>query len=610
MAVRGPGAARRAVRRRAGAANHRHEQHQRWPEAIRCAERLVARDPLREESHRLLIRLCQASGDRARAVRAYHVCATTLERELGVDPAPETRAVYESLVVAALADRIPGTPPLVGRAAERARLAAAWRAAASGHPRLVLVTGEAGVGKTRLVDDLRARAAAVTAEARGYPAEGPLAYGVATAWLRSAPVAARLSRLGRPDLTELARLLPELAAPGHASRTAARGGVAAPAARRDRPRAAGRGRAAAARRGRRAVGRRPVAAPDPLPDPLRTASRFVAATARREELDEHHPLTALTTAVAALGRLTEIELARLSREETARLAEHITRTPPGPAGLERLYRDSEGNPLFVVEALRPDAPAARQVQAVITSSLRPGSRRRPPPRPAWPRPSGRRSPRTSWPPPPGWTSRRSWPRWTSCGAAGSSARTARTPTTSATAGSGTPPTPRSARPAGGTCTSRSRGRSSAASTRPRRRSRRTTSRRARPRRPSAGTSGRRRPPSGCTRTPTRCARWSGRWRCPASCRTAPVPPGSSSGCSDIPVKPTTSATSPCRPRAGLPSHAYSRAAAEVWAAIVAIDRGEVAEIRRHARALSAGPADETLNQVRLAARALRLPGRS
>jgi hypothetical protein len=75
----------------------------------------------------------------------------------------------------------------------------------------VLVTGEAGIGKIRLVEELRAHAGGVTAEARGYPAEGPLAYGVATAWLRSGPVAARLTRLVRADLTELARLLPELA---------------------------------------------------------------------------------------------------------------------------------------------------------------------------------------------------------------------------------------------------------------------------------------------------------------------------------------------------------------------------------------------------------------
>jgi DNA-binding SARP family transcriptional activator len=348
----------------------RYEQRQRWPEAIRCAERLVALDPLREESHRLLMRLCQASGDRARAVRAYHVCAGTLERELGIDPAPETRAVYESLVAAARADRTPGPPPLVGRAAQRSRLAAAWRAAASGRPGLVLVTGEAGVGKTRLVDDLRAQAGAVTAEARGYPAEGPLAYGVATAWLRSAPVAARLSRLGRPDLTELSRLLPELAA---------RATPPEPL-----PDAELRHRLLGAiRRALLAAGAPLLLIVDDaqwadaqslglihyLIRSAPPARLLVAATARREELDQHHPLTGLTTAVAALGHLTEIELARLSREQTALLAERITGAPPGPAGLDRLYRNSEGNPLFVVEALRPDAPDAQQVQAVIAGRL-------------------------------------------------------------------------------------------------------------------------------------------------------------------------------------------------------------------------------------------------
>src|SRR6185312_11905062 len=79
-----------------------------------------------------------------------------------------------------------------------------------------------------------------------------------------------------------------------------------------------------------------------------SARLLVAATARREELDEHHPLTTLTSALQASGHLTEI----------------------GEAGLGRLYADSEGNPLFVVEALRPDAPAtASKVQAVIAGRL-------------------------------------------------------------------------------------------------------------------------------------------------------------------------------------------------------------------------------------------------
>jgi DNA-binding SARP family transcriptional activator/tetratricopeptide (TPR) repeat protein len=356
-----------------------HEQDHRWPEAIRCAERLIARDPLREDYHRLLIGLCRASGDRARAVRAYHVCATTLEDELGIEPAPETRVLYESLVAGGQGDRaspnraskVPGTPPLVGRNDERARLAAVWQAAASGHPRLVLVTGEAGIGKTRLVEELRAHTGAVTAEARGYPGDGSLAYGVATAWLRSGPVAARLTRLVRADLTELARLLPELA-----------GQVTPPEPLAE---------AELRHRLRGAIGRALLAAGAPLllivddaqwadaqslrliHDLIRSAPSarlLVAATARREELDEHHPLTTLTTALAALGHLTEIELTRLSREDTARLAGHVTGAPLDQAGLGRLYADSEGNPLFVVEALRPDAPAtASMVQAVIAGRL-------------------------------------------------------------------------------------------------------------------------------------------------------------------------------------------------------------------------------------------------
>jgi DNA-binding SARP family transcriptional activator len=92
----------------------RYELDRRRPEAIRSAGRLVAHDPLREESHRLLIQLCQASGDRARAVRAYHACAATLERELGIAPSPGTRAVYESLIAARSAPtgtKVPSTSP-------------------------------------------------------------------------------------------------------------------------------------------------------------------------------------------------------------------------------------------------------------------------------------------------------------------------------------------------------------------------------------------------------------------------------------------------------------------------------------------------------------------
>jgi DNA-binding SARP family transcriptional activator len=352
---------------------HQYEHDRRWAAAIRSAERLVAGDPLREQSHRLLIRTCHASGDRARALRAYHVCASTLERELGIGPSPATRALYEELI-----DAVPdadgasgGSAPFVGRAAEMARLRGLWREATGGRAQIVLVTGEAGVGKTRLVDELRAQASTVTVEARAYAAEGPVAYGLATAWLRADPVSARLPRLERAHLLELARLLPELTSQ-----------VPPP---EPVPEAELR------RRLFDAIGRALLAAGAPLlligddvhwadTQSLRflhylmraapSARLLVACTARREELDENHPLRRLINAVQSLQRFTELPLERLDRNETALLAAGITGAPVDSAELDRLYGDSEGNPLFLVEALQPDAPAATsQVQAVIAGRL-------------------------------------------------------------------------------------------------------------------------------------------------------------------------------------------------------------------------------------------------
>src|SRR5439155_3644745 len=130
--------------------------------AIAYAERLLRQDPLHEETYRLLMRLNDSLGDRARAIRVYHVCVATLERELGVAPSAATREVYEALLpperepaaAERPAERIGGPPP-IGRAPEWARLEAIWRATEAGRAQFVLLTGEAGAGKTRLVEELR-----------------------------------------------------------------------------------------------------------------------------------------------------------------------------------------------------------------------------------------------------------------------------------------------------------------------------------------------------------------------------------------------------------------------------------------------------------------------
>ncbi|MGH3734231.1 MAG: ATP-binding protein [Micromonosporaceae bacterium] len=93
---------------------------------------------------------------------------------------------------------------------------------------------------------------------------------------------------------------------------------------------------------------------------------MVAAAARLEELD-HPPLHDLVTELRVRERLAEIELARLTPEETATLAGQPA--PPRPAAeSEQLYRETEGNPLFVIEAVRAGAQS-RKVQAVIEARL-------------------------------------------------------------------------------------------------------------------------------------------------------------------------------------------------------------------------------------------------
>jgi DNA-binding SARP family transcriptional activator len=367
------------------------EARREYGEAILCAEQLLRHDPLHEETYRLLMRLHDARGNRARALRVYHDCTATLERELGVAPSAATREVYEALLPAE-AEAAAVEPPdgrvggasLVGRAVEWTSLTTLWRAAESGHAQLALVSGEPGIGKTRLVEELRSwcvERRAVTAVARSYPAEGALAYAPIVTWLRSPALEVRVERLTGAYRAELARLLPEL-------------GAEAPERATPEPLSASEQR----RRLFDAVIRVLLAAGGPLllvaddlqwTDPetlqflhylLRTAPEarlLVAATARREEIGASHPLHDLVAGLRLLGRITEIPVDRLGPEETALLAARVAGRPLVPADAAELHAETEGNPLFVVEALRAGWASASEprrwltprVQAVIESRL-------------------------------------------------------------------------------------------------------------------------------------------------------------------------------------------------------------------------------------------------
>lgn len=137
------------------------------------ARRAIAYDPIRETCHRALIARLAAAGRQAEALAAYGKCRAVLKAELGVEPSPETQALARRLTAAASPGAAPGTPvaaprppagpPLVGRESEVRQLERWFGAAMTGGPGGIgLLTGEAGIGKTRIAAEL-----AAVVEARG-----------------------------------------------------------------------------------------------------------------------------------------------------------------------------------------------------------------------------------------------------------------------------------------------------------------------------------------------------------------------------------------------------------------------------------------------------------
>lgn len=195
--------------------------------AIETAHRWVKRDPSEENAYRRLIEAYAVSGDRQAALAAYESYRTELEEDLGVIPGPEIEALAarvqsetgENRPAPGHRFRVAGEPlflkvPLVGRSEEFGALIAEYHAAREGGPRSVAVIGEAGIGKTRLVNEFLSWAEAQGAEVlRALAVEsGDVPYGPMLGALRE-----RIERERAPDdllddfwLAELSRLLPEI----------------------------------------------------------------------------------------------------------------------------------------------------------------------------------------------------------------------------------------------------------------------------------------------------------------------------------------------------------------------------------------------------------------
>jgi DNA-binding SARP family transcriptional activator len=341
------------------------------PAAIACARRYLETDELGEEMHRRLIELYALNGDRLAALRQYERCIAVLERELGVDPLPETSAVYRAV----LDGRTPGpsaelqpswstlpglNTPFVGRQDAHRTLEQAFTRARRGRGGVIWITGEPGIGKTRLLQEF-------TALHRG---EARLLVGSACADMQLHPyhpVVQALrpilqepsfrTRLSPAWLAEVSRLLPELDNP-----------QPSPASLSHMDAAQARARLFEALRQvvlSLAVGPWPVVfcLDDMqwcdhtsldwlayLAQSLAGSPVLVLATCCSAEAEALEPLR---RRLWRLGCLTELHLDGLEVSEIIQLLHHLVGPAQGVARLaERLQQATGGNPFFLAEILR------------------------------------------------------------------------------------------------------------------------------------------------------------------------------------------------------------------------------------------------------------------
>lgn len=200
------------------------ETQRDYGEAIAYAQELLRIDELHESTYNALMRLYSLMGDRASALQTYHQCMTILREELGLDPSATTRKLYEKLLQedeavgsgpAPLPTYIikPSLLPLIGRGREWSAVDQ-WRQPlrlGTGCADVLLLVGEPGIGKTRLLEELGAQAQTDQIQVlwgSGYTAEMMRPYGFWIDMLRSGDISA-LSNLP----TALNALLPELGPP-------------------------------------------------------------------------------------------------------------------------------------------------------------------------------------------------------------------------------------------------------------------------------------------------------------------------------------------------------------------------------------------------------------
>ena len=376
--------------------------------AEQAARAAIAAAPFRESAHRLLMEVHEAAGNPAEALRAFEELRSLLREELGTTPGQAAMTVFERVLrgepapahrapapVAASPVALEPAPwpaplaaavdrhSLIGRGVELAFLERCWREAAEGQRALVLLAGDAGIGKTRLVAEVASRA---------YADGAAVLYGrfdeetlslyqpvveMLRGWSAGAPLDVLRDRLG-PRAAELAILLPEFGAPpaDHSS-TGGGGNVSGAEADAQRFRFFDAVAALLGEIGAEA----PVVlvfddlqwADRPTLQLLRHLVRAPAprrvlflGTYRESEVSDRDPLHELIGDLRREGTLRRLELGGLAELEVGELVAELAHTPASEAFVRALAGETEGNPFFIEEVVRHVRDTAGALSEEVT----------------------------------------------------------------------------------------------------------------------------------------------------------------------------------------------------------------------------------------------------
>lgn len=329
-------------------------------QALQYAQLMLALDPWREDALRSVLEIRGLLGDASGAAAEYERFAKRLNEELGVAPGDDTRALYDRLrrsgARAAEHDAAASaqTQQVAGRRNELAVLADEWNRARQGRCRLLLIGGEAGIGKTTLLEALAGTALADEASVFRGAAAPDTPYQAFIDILRSSadvsPSLRELAGRGPGSGDERLQFFEAIAA------------VLQNAAHRP---------LLVLLEDLHFAGGATLDLLRFLVTRLERAPILFAASYRDYEVDRSHPLRAIRRQLARSGHLTHLAVTPLDRESTRELLQSRSPRPLSDESVERIFEAAGGNPLFMIETLHQFARGKpEEIPATVSAMVR------------------------------------------------------------------------------------------------------------------------------------------------------------------------------------------------------------------------------------------------